>query len=65
VVQGYGSSVRDVERDFESGGKNKSSWWRDIVRIHDGVDGLGGGWFGECILKKVGDELDTFFWSDH
>jgi hypothetical protein len=35
------------------------------VRIHDGVDGLGGGWFGECILKKVGDELDTFFWSDH
>ncbi|MCI34113.1 kinesin-like protein, partial [Trifolium medium] len=30
----------------------------------DGVDGLGGGWFGDCVLKKVGDGLATYFWTD-
>jgi hypothetical protein len=34
------------------------------VRIQDGVDGSEGGWFGECVTKRVGDESDTFFWSD-
>ncbi|MCI18579.1 DNA-directed RNA polymerase, partial [Trifolium medium] len=37
---------------------------REIVRIRDGVDGLGGGWFGECALKQVGDGTETFFWTD-
>ncbi|MCI35403.1 cysteine-rich receptor-like protein kinase, partial [Trifolium medium] len=41
-----------------------SSWWREIVSIRDGRGDLGGGWFGECVSKKVGDGLDTFFWSD-
>ncbi|GAU10981.1 hypothetical protein TSUD_112740 [Trifolium subterraneum] len=41
-----------------------SSWWREIVRIRDEVDGLGGGWFGEGVLKKVGDETETFSWTD-
>jgi hypothetical protein len=27
--------------------RNRSSWWRDIVRIRDEVDGLEGGWFGD------------------
>jgi hypothetical protein len=48
----------------ETGGRNGSSWWREIVRIRDGVDGLGGRWFGECVLKKVGDWTGTFFWND-
>jgi hypothetical protein len=34
------------------------------VRIRDGLDGLGGGWFGECVQKKVGDGTETFFWTD-
>ncbi|GAU38578.1 hypothetical protein TSUD_322550 [Trifolium subterraneum] len=25
----------------------------EIVRIRDGVDGLGGGWCGDCVLKKA------------
>jgi hypothetical protein len=25
------------------------------VRIRDGVGGLRAGWFGECVLRKVGD----------
>jgi hypothetical protein len=34
------------------------------VRIRDGVGGVGGGWFWECVTKKVGDRSDTFFYSD-
>ncbi|MCI03757.1 cysteine-rich receptor-like protein kinase, partial [Trifolium medium] len=41
-----------------------SSWWREIVRIRDGIGGLAGGWFGESILKKAGDGSDTLFWTD-
>ncbi|PNX57487.1 hypothetical protein L195_g050426, partial [Trifolium pratense] len=29
------------------------------VSLHGG----GGGWFGECVLKKVGDETKIFFWT--
>ncbi|MCH83870.1 cysteine-rich receptor-like protein kinase [Trifolium medium] len=28
------------------------------------LGGIGGGWFGECVSKKVGDGLDTFFWTN-
>ncbi|GAU29502.1 hypothetical protein TSUD_115240 [Trifolium subterraneum] len=45
-------------------GMRGSLWWRDIVRIRDGGGGIGGGWFGECITKKVGDGVETFFWTD-
>jgi hypothetical protein len=38
-----------------------SSWWREIAKIRDGV---GGGWFCEGVMRKVGDESDTFFWTD-
>jgi hypothetical protein len=34
------------------------------VRIRDGIDGLGGGWFEEYVLKNAGDETKTFFWID-
>ena len=39
-------------------------WWREVARVHDGGGGMGGGWFKECISKKVGDDMDTFFWTD-
>ncbi|MCI29753.1 putative non-LTR retroelement reverse transcriptase related protein, partial [Trifolium medium] len=54
-----------VERGcLRTGERNRSSWWREIVRIRDGVDGLDDGWFGECALKKAGDGTETFFWTD-
>jgi hypothetical protein len=34
------------------------------VRIRDGAGGIGGGWFGESVVKKVGDGSETFFWTD-
>jgi hypothetical protein len=55
--------LRGGEKVFE-GGRSGSSWWREIVRIWDEVEGLGGGWFGDCARRKVGDGVDTFFWTD-
>ncbi|GAU49075.1 hypothetical protein TSUD_25340 [Trifolium subterraneum] len=41
-----------IERGCLREGGSGSSWWREIVRIRDGVDDLGGGWFWESVLKK-------------
>ncbi|GAU29681.1 hypothetical protein TSUD_53330 [Trifolium subterraneum] len=30
----------------------------------DGVDGLGGRWFGEGVVRKVGDGTESYFWTD-
>ncbi|GAU10061.1 hypothetical protein TSUD_422210, partial [Trifolium subterraneum] len=38
-----------------AGGMRGSFWWREFVRIRDGGDESGGGWFGGHISKKVGD----------
>jgi hypothetical protein len=46
------------------GGRRGSAWWREMVRIRDGVGGLRGGWFRESVAKKVGDGSGTFFWTD-
>jgi hypothetical protein len=43
------------------GGMRGSSWWMEIVRIQDGVGGIGGWRFRECVMKKVGDVPYTFF----
>ncbi|MCI70962.1 hypothetical protein A2U01_0092225, partial [Trifolium medium] len=61
MVSGVGSSLWGGERQVERGREEGSSWWREIVTIRDGLGGLRGGWFGECVSKKVGDWLDTFF----
>ncbi|MCH98947.1 receptor-like kinase, partial [Trifolium medium] len=45
-------------------GRSGSSWWREIARIRDGRGDLEGGWIGEGVLRKVGDGLDTFLWTD-
>jgi hypothetical protein len=34
---------------------------REVAQIRDGDSGVGGDWFGECVLKKVGDGSDTLF----
>jgi hypothetical protein len=47
-----------------AGGRLGSAWWREIVRFRDGVGGIRDDWFGECVMRKVGDGTDTLFWSD-
>jgi hypothetical protein len=49
---------------LREGGRMGSAWWREIVRIRDGVGGVRDGWFGEGVVRKVGDGTDTFFWTD-
>jgi hypothetical protein len=51
-----------VERGrLREGGRRGSSWWRELASIRDGVGEAEGGWFRECVEKKVGDGSDTFF----
>ncbi|XP_045797738.1 uncharacterized protein LOC123891913 [Trifolium pratense] len=54
-----------VERGrLRDGGRRGSLWWREIVSIRDGVGEPGGGWFGENVVRMVGDGSDTLFWTD-
>ncbi|CAJ2666781.1 unnamed protein product [Trifolium pratense] len=46
------------------GGARGSTWWRELARIRDGGGEVGGGWFSEHVSRKVGNRLDTFFWTD-
>jgi len=41
-----------------------SAWWREIVKIQNGISVEGGSWFEESITKRLGNGLNTFFWSD-
>jgi hypothetical protein len=38
---------------LREGGKDGSAWWREIVRIKDGVGGIRDGWFGKSVTRKV------------
>jgi len=49
---------------LEDGGRSGSWWWKDLVKIRDGLDEVGGGWFAERVSKRVGDGSSTFFWYD-
>jgi len=49
---------------FEGGGRSCSLCWREVAKIRDGVGGDGGGWFEECVARKVGDYVDTYFLYD-
>ena len=60
LVARYGAE----DGKLEVGGRSCSSWWREIVRIRDGVEGSGGGSFDKCVSQKVGDVADTAFWRD-
>ncbi|GAU13014.1 hypothetical protein TSUD_173140 [Trifolium subterraneum] len=54
-----------VERGrLSAGGTKGSSWWRAIMCIWDGGGEVEGGWFRGHISKKVGDGVDTCFWTD-
>ncbi|PNX70803.1 receptor-like kinase, partial [Trifolium pratense] len=54
-----------VERGrLRDGGRRGSLWWREIVSIRDGVGESGGGWFGEHVVRIVGDGSNTLFWTD-
>ena len=49
---------------LREGGATGSAWWREIVKIQNGIGVEGGSWFEESISKRLGNGLNTFFWSD-
>ncbi|KAK2441001.1 hypothetical protein QL285_012349 [Trifolium repens] len=48
---------------LREGGRRGSSWWREIARIRDGGE-TGDRWFAEHVSRRVGNGLDTMFWTD-
>ncbi|CAJ2630083.1 unnamed protein product [Trifolium pratense] len=49
---------------LRDGGRKGSTWWREIVSIREGVGVPEGRWFGDHVVRRVGDGVDTFFWTD-
>ncbi|KAK2419086.1 hypothetical protein QL285_041219 [Trifolium repens] len=61
LVSRYGESLGRVQ----TGGREVSSWWREIARIRNGTgDDEERGWFAEGVERRVGDGAETFFWSN-
>ncbi|MCH99671.1 receptor-like kinase, partial [Trifolium medium] len=46
------------------GGRSDSLWWREVSKIRDGEGAEGEGWFEESIVRRIGNGVDTFFWTD-
>ena len=46
------------------GGRSGSTWWKEVVKIRDGIGGGGDGWFEGCVVRRVGDGADTLFLHD-
>ncbi|GAU20182.1 hypothetical protein TSUD_352460 [Trifolium subterraneum] len=60
LVARYG----EVAGRLAVGGRRGSAWWRVVSRIRDG-EGVGGrGWFAEGVERRVGNGVETLFWSD-
>jgi len=49
---------------MREGGLTGSAWWREIVKIQNGIGVEGGSWSEESILKRLGNGFNTFFWSN-
>jgi len=60
LVSRYG----EVYGRLEDGGRSGSNWWKDVVKIRDGIDSGGDSWFEGCVERRVGDGEDTLFWHD-
>jgi hypothetical protein len=49
---------------LEVGGRSTSSWWKEVVKIRDGMGEGEGSWFEERVSKRVGNGVSTYFWYD-
>ena len=49
---------------IREGDRLGSAWWKDIVRIREGIGVEGGSWFEESISIRLGNVFNTCFWSD-
>jgi len=42
---------------LEDGGRSCSVWWKEVVKIRNGVGGDG-------VVRRLGDDTDMSFWRD-
>jgi len=49
---------------LREGDRYGSYRWREVVRIIDGLDVEGESWFQKSIQRKVGNGVNTYFWTD-
>ena len=50
----------EVER-LEVRGRSVSTWWRELAKIRDGVDSVGGSWFADSVVCKVRKRTNISF----
>jgi hypothetical protein len=50
-----------VEGRLQAGGREGSTWWREIVNIRDGFGSLFGSWFPDILRLNVGNGANSFF----
>jgi len=60
----FSSRYGEQRGRLREGGVTGSTWWREIVKIENGIGVEGGSWFEESISKRLGNGFNTFFWSD-
>ncbi|PNX89144.1 cysteine-rich receptor-like protein kinase, partial [Trifolium pratense] len=49
----------EVAGRVEARGRFGFVWWREVAKIRDGE----GRWFAESVERRVGNGVDTFFWT--
>jgi len=49
---------------LKEGGRDGSVWWKELVRIRNGIRFMEGSWFEENLRRVVGDGVDTYFCFD-
>ena len=50
---------------FKLGGRDGSSWWREVERVQDGMGVACDRWFDDNVWRKVSNGTNTFFWTDY
>ena len=46
---------------IQAGGRDGSTWWKEIANMRDGVGLVVGTWFPDNVRLKVGNGADTLF----
>jgi len=60
LVARYG----EVRGRLSEGGKDGSTWWKDLVGIRNGLGMEMGSWFDDSLRRSVENGVDTYFWTD-
>jgi len=54
----------EEEGCLKEGGRDGPVWWKELVRIRNGIELREKSWFEENLRRVMGDGIDTYFWFD-